>query len=48
MEGLRFSMLKQDGQGGLHGLCRWSIIPYIHGEDYCIVVCVLQVSVELA
>jgi hypothetical protein len=48
MEGLRLSSLKQDGHGGLRGSGHRSIIPYIHGEDYCIVVCVLQVSVELA
>jgi hypothetical protein len=29
-------MLKQDGHGGLRGSGRWSIIPYVHEEDYCI------------
>jgi hypothetical protein len=48
MEGLRLSTLKQDGHSGLCDSGRWSVIPYIHGEDYCIVVYVLQASVELA
>jgi hypothetical protein len=48
MEGLRLSMLRQDGHGGLCGLGHQSIIPYIHGEDCCIDVCVLQAHVELA
>jgi hypothetical protein len=39
MEGLRLSMLKQDGHGGLRGSGHRSVIPYIHGEDYCIDVC---------
>jgi hypothetical protein len=33
LEGLRLSMLKQDGHGGHEDLCgsdRWSVIPYIH------------------
>jgi hypothetical protein len=47
MERLRLSMLKQDGLGGLHGLSHWGVIPYVHEEDCCIVVCVLQTSVEL-
>jgi hypothetical protein len=48
MEGLRLSMLKQDGHGGLRSLDHRSVISYVHGEDYCIVVCALQASVELA
>jgi hypothetical protein len=48
MEGLRLSTLKQDRHCGLHGLDRQSVIPYVHGEDYCITVFVLQASVELA
>jgi hypothetical protein len=48
MEGLRLSSLKQDGHSGLRGSGHQSIIPYIHEEDCCISVCVLQVSVELA
>jgi hypothetical protein len=39
MEGIRLSMLKQDRHGSLCGLGRQSVIPYVHGEDYCIVVC---------
>jgi hypothetical protein len=38
MEGLRLSTLKQDGHGCLRGLGRCSVIPYVHGEDCCIVV----------
>jgi hypothetical protein len=48
MEGLRLSTLKQDGHGGLCGLGRWSVIPYVYGEDCCITVCVLQAHIELA
>jgi hypothetical protein len=48
MEGLRLSTLKQDGHNDLHGSDRRSVIPYIHEEDCCITVCVLQASVELA
>jgi hypothetical protein len=47
MEGLRLSMLKQDGHGSLRGLGCRSVITYVHGENCCIVVCVLQASVEL-
>jgi hypothetical protein len=36
IEGIRLSMLKQDGHGGLRGSARRNIIPYIHGEDFCI------------
>jgi hypothetical protein len=35
-------MLKQDEHGGLRGSGRWSIIPYVHGEDCCIAVCDVQ------
>jgi hypothetical protein len=38
MEGLRLSMLKQDGHGGLRGSGRRTVIPYVHGEDCCIAV----------
>jgi hypothetical protein len=38
MEGLRLSTLKQDRHGGLRGSGHRSVIPYIHGEDCCIVV----------
>jgi hypothetical protein len=48
MEGLRLSMLKQDGHGGLRGSNHRSVIFYVHREDCCIIVCVLQASVELA
>jgi hypothetical protein len=48
MEGLRLLTLKQDGHDDLHGLSHQSIIPYVHREDCCIVVCVLQASIELA
>jgi hypothetical protein len=41
MEGLRLSTLKQDGSGSLCGLGRRGIIPYVHGEDCYITVCVL-------
>jgi hypothetical protein len=47
MKGLKLSTLKQDEHGNLHGSDCWSVIPYVHGEDYCIVVSVLQASVEL-
>jgi hypothetical protein len=32
MDGLSLSTLKQDGHGGLCGLDRRSVIPYVHGE----------------
>jgi hypothetical protein len=48
MEGLRLSTLKQDGHGGLRGLGRRSVIPYVHGEDCCIAMCILQVHIKLA
>jgi hypothetical protein len=48
IEELRLSTLKQDGHGGLCGSGHWCVIPYVHEKDYCIVVCVLQASVELA
>jgi hypothetical protein len=38
MEELKLSMLKQDGHGGLRGLSHQSVIPYVNGEDYCIIV----------
>jgi hypothetical protein len=38
MEGLRLSMLKQDGHGGLRGSDRRTVIPYVHEEDCCIAV----------
>jgi hypothetical protein len=38
VEGLSLLMLKQDGHGGLCGSGHWSVIPYVHGEDCCIVV----------
>jgi hypothetical protein len=40
--GLRLSTLKQDEHGGLCGSGQRSIIPYVHGENCCIVVCVVQ------
>jgi hypothetical protein len=48
MEGLRLSMLNQDGHGSLRGFGLQSVIPYVHGESCCIVVYILQASVELA
>jgi hypothetical protein len=48
MKGLKLSTLKQDEHGSLYGSDCWSVIPYVHGENYCIVVYVLQASVELA
>jgi hypothetical protein len=48
IEGLRLSTLKQDGHSCLHGSHRQSVIPYDHGDDCCIAVCVLQASIELA
>jgi hypothetical protein len=48
MEGLRLSMLKQDEHDSLRGSDRRSVIHYVYGEDCCVVVCVLQASVELA
>jgi hypothetical protein len=33
MKGLRLSKLKQDEHGGLRGLDRWSVIPYIYKEN---------------
>jgi hypothetical protein len=47
MEGLRLSMLKQDGHDDLCGLDHRSVIPYVHKEDCCIIVCVLQARIEL-
>jgi hypothetical protein len=47
MEGLRLSMLKQDEHDGLCGLDHRSVIPYVHKENCCIVVCVLQARNEL-
>jgi hypothetical protein len=35
-------MLKQDKHDGLCGSDRRSVIPYVHREDCCIVVCVIQ------
>jgi hypothetical protein len=32
------STLKQDEHGGLRGLSRRSVIPYVHGESCCIAV----------
>jgi hypothetical protein len=40
--GLRLSTLKQYEHSRLHGLGHRSVIPYVHEEDYCIVVCVVQ------
>jgi hypothetical protein len=48
MEGLRLSMLKQDGHGDLRGSGRWSVISYVHKEDCCIAVCAIRASIELA
>jgi hypothetical protein len=39
IKGLRLSTLKQDGYDGLRDLDRRSVIPYVHGENCCIVVC---------
>jgi hypothetical protein len=44
MEGLRLSMLRQDGHDGhkdLRGSGHRSVIPYVHGRVCCIVVCAL-------
>jgi hypothetical protein len=42
-------MLKQNEHGGLRGSGRQSVIPYVHGESCCIIVCVLfKPRVELA
>jgi hypothetical protein len=40
-------MLKQDEHDSLRGSDQQSIIPYAHREDCCIIVYVLQASVEL-
>jgi hypothetical protein len=48
MEGLTISTLKQDGHGGLRGSSHQSLIPYVHRDDCCIVLCVLQARIELA
>jgi hypothetical protein len=48
MKGLRLSRLNQDGHGGLCVSGYRSVIPYVHGEDCCIVVYVLHASIELA
>jgi hypothetical protein len=48
MEELMLSTLKLDEHDGLRGSSCRSVIPYVHGDDYCIIVCVLQASVELA
>jgi hypothetical protein len=40
-------MLKQDEHEGLCGLSRWSVIPYIHGRESCITMCVALFNVEL-
>jgi hypothetical protein len=42
LEGLRLSTLKQDEHNGLRGLGHQSVIPYVRGENCCIVVCVVQ------
>jgi hypothetical protein len=47
LEGLRLSMLKQDEHDDLRGSSHQSVIPYVYREDYCIVVCALQASIEL-
>jgi hypothetical protein len=38
MEGLKLSILKQDGYSGLRGSDRRIVIPYIHRDDCCIAV----------
>jgi hypothetical protein len=40
-------MLKQDEHDDLRGSSHQSVIPYVYREDYCIVVCALQASIEL-
>jgi hypothetical protein len=35
-------MLKQNEHGDLRGLDRWCILPYVHKEDCCVVVCVIE------
>jgi hypothetical protein len=39
LEGLRLSMLKQDGHGNLYRSGRRNIIPYIH-EESVVLLCV--------
>jgi hypothetical protein len=41
MEGLSVSTLKQDEHGGLRGSSHRSVIPYVYGKDWYIVVYVL-------
>jgi hypothetical protein len=48
LEGLRLSTLDEDEHRGLRCSERQSVIPYVHEEDCCIVVYVLQATVELA
>jgi hypothetical protein len=47
IDGLRLLTLKQDGHNDLRGSDRQSVIPYVHEDNRCIVVCVLQARVEL-
>jgi hypothetical protein len=34
-------MLKQDEHDDLRGSSHQNIIPYVHGENYCIAMCVI-------
>jgi hypothetical protein len=47
LKGLRLSTLKRDDHGGLRDSDRRSVIPYVHGRESCIVVCVPLFNVEL-
>jgi hypothetical protein len=47
LEGLRLLTLIQDGHDDLRSSSYRSIIFYVHRDDCCIVVCVLQASIEL-
>jgi hypothetical protein len=47
LEGLSFSTLKQDGHGGLCGSGSHCVVPYIHRESCCIVVCCSSIGRSL-
>jgi hypothetical protein len=47
LEGLRLSTLEEDEHRGLRCSGRHSVIPYVHEEDCCIIVYILQAIVEL-
>jgi hypothetical protein len=47
LEGLRLSTHKQDEHGNLRGSSHRSVIPYVHGREGCITVCVTLFNTEL-